>query len=71
MYGFPKKYDIFQYMETGFLISTMIISGIYATSLAMFLNIITTQKVGVPLMVFFVALYLIWLLMLNVLGEKI
>lgn len=42
MYGFPKKYDVFQYMDTGFLIGTMIISGIYATSLAMFINIITT-----------------------------
>lgn len=42
IYGFPKKFDMFPFIEPNFLVTTMIISGMYATAFAMFLNIVST-----------------------------
>lgn len=42
LYGFPKRFDYYQFIEPNIFLMTIIISGMYATALAMFLNIITT-----------------------------
>lgn len=64
IYLFPVRYDVYKFINAGMFIPTTILSGMYSTTLAMFLNIITTIRVGNAIMILFLALFLVWIIVM-------
>ena len=70
MYAAPFGYDYFPYLNGFYLFMLLFFAGIYATSLAMFINAVSSPKVGITLSIICVVLYLAAFLMYSMLGNE-